>query len=196
MRWLKHVVSLGLLVAAAAIALATGFSDHSADYGQVPLPPGGTVRLPEGRVIVYFNQPGNSSDPIQQVNVPIAFQVTSTTGVAVPVTTDNGSQSASTDSVQRSEQIGELGSVAKLQVPTSGYYMVSGNVGAGISDASLKFGTNAGQALLQRWRLFAFLIGGAFLIALIPVPKHKRHWEDEAGPPTGWSSDPRAPYAG
>jgi hypothetical protein len=195
MLWLKHVVSVGLVLVAAYVALTTGFSDHTADYGQVPLPPGGTVQLPQGKVIVYFNQP-NSSDPIQQVTVPLAFQVTSPGGAPVPVTTDNGSQSINTDAVQRSEQIGELGSVAKLHVPASGYYDVSGNVGPGPGGATLKFGTNAGDALLAKWHLLAGLMLAAFLIALVPVPKHRRRWDEEVGPPRGWSSDSRAPYAG
>jgi hypothetical protein len=196
MRWLKHLISLGLLIAAVAVALAVGLSDHSADYGKVSIPPGGTVHLPDGKVIVYFRQPGDATDPNTPMSIQLTFQVTSASGVPVPITNDNGAGSVNIDSVQRSEKIGQLGSVAKLHVPASGDYVVSGNVGAAAEGASLEFGTNAGAALLAKWHLLAGLLLGAFLVALIPVPKHRRRWEDQAGPPRGWSSDPRAPYAG
>src|SRR5215204_5256407 len=59
MRWLKSIVSVGLLVGAAAVALVTAFSDHSDDYGKVPLPQGGIVHLPKGKVTVFYSQPGD-----------------------------------------------------------------------------------------------------------------------------------------
>ena len=34
MRWLKNILVTGLLLAAVVVALATVFSDHSADYGK------------------------------------------------------------------------------------------------------------------------------------------------------------------
>jgi hypothetical protein len=195
MRWLKHLVSLGLLIAAAAVTLTTVLSDHQDDYGKVPLPQGGTVHLPKGKVTIFYTQPGEGSDPIQQVSTPVAFQVTSQSGVAVPISSENGAPTA--EAVQRSETVGELGAVAKLDVPASGYYGVNVmNAGTVPAFASLEFGTNAGAALVAKWHLLAALLIGTILVALIPVPKHKRRWEDEVGPPTGWSSDPRAPYAG
>src|SRR5262249_48473944 len=121
-RWLRNLVSLGLIVAAVVIALATGLSDHSDDYGQVPLPQGGVVHLPAGKVTVYFTQLGDS-DLVQQVPA-FGFQVTPVGGGApVPVASENGALSA--EAVQRSETIGELGSVAKLDVPNSGDYQVA-----------------------------------------------------------------------
>ena len=53
MRWLKHVLTVGLLLAAAAVAVATAFSDHSGEYGEVALPSGGVVHLPKDTVTVY-----------------------------------------------------------------------------------------------------------------------------------------------
>jgi hypothetical protein len=194
MRWLKPLISAGLLLAAAGIALSTGLSDHSGDYGRVPLPPGGTVHLPEGKAVVYFDQPGDDqSNPVQQVTTPLSFQVVSRTGTPVPAS-EGGS--ATVSAVERSETVGELGSIAKLDVPASGDYLVSGTAAVAPGTAFLKFGTNAGAALAHKWKLFAGLIIGAILIALIPTPKPRKRWEDEAGPPTGWSSDSRAPYAG
>ena len=193
MRWLKHIVSVGLLIAAATVALVTGLSDHSGDYGQVGLPQGGTVHLPAGDVIIFYKQSGANSDPIQ-LAAPVTFQVTSVAGTPVPMSSENGAPAG--EAVQRSENIGELGAVAKLHVPVSGYYTVSGSANMPAGGSFLKFGTNAGAALESKWHLLAGLVLGAFLIALIPVPKQKRRWEDETKPPTGWSSDPRAPYAG
>ncbi len=194
MRWLKHTVSVLLVVGAASVALATALSDHSNDYGQVPLPQGGIVHLPEGKVTVFYGQPGNGSDP-GQVNASLAFQVIPMGGGSpVPLLPVGGGESAG--AVQRSETIGELGAVAKLDVPRSGDYAVSASSDLQPGSSSLEFGTNAGDALLQRWHLLAGLVIAAILIALIPVPRPRKRWEDEGGTPSGWSSDPRAPYAG
>jgi hypothetical protein len=193
MRWLKPLVSLGLLVAAAGIALAVGLSNHSADFGKVPLPQGGMVHLPKGKVTVFYSQPSQSSAPAE-VNTPLSYEVVSPSGVPVPLASENGAPPA--DAVQRSETIGELGAIAKLDVPASGDYVVRASSGAAPGTTALEFGTNAAAALRSKWQLLAGLVIGAILVALIPVRKHKRRWEDEVGPPTGWSSDPRAPYAG
>jgi hypothetical protein len=194
MRWLKPLISIGLLVAAVAIALSTAFSGHSADYGKVPLPQGGIVHLPKGEVVVFYDQLGNGSDS-PEVSVPFAFQVVPAGGgTPVPVSSDNGAPSA--DAVQRSQTIGELGSVAKLDVPSAGNYVVSASSNLAAGSSFLKFGTNPGNAVLQRWHLLAGLLLASILIALIPVPRSKKRWGDEGGAPSGWSSDSRAPYAG
>lgn len=195
MRWLKHLVSVGLVIAAVAIAIVTGLRDHSHDYGQVPLPQGGVVELPKGTVVVYFSDPANKSDPLQQVGIPLSFQVVPVGGGApVPIASNGDTQS--TMAFQRSETVGELGAVAKLHVPSSGEYTVAADAQVAPGTSSLKFGTNAGSAELQKWKLYAGLLLGAFLLAVLPLPKPKRRWEDETRGPTGWSSDPRAPYAG
>jgi hypothetical protein len=194
MRWLKNLISLALVLVAAGLALSIGLSDHSDDYGQVGLPQGGVVHLPDGRVTVYYSQVGDNSDPLKQNSVPLGFQVVSPRGVPVPIATENGAPAAS--SVTRSETVGELGAVAKLDVPSSGDYIVQGSTNLPAGTSFLKFGTNAGAALLARWHLLAALLIAAFLIAIIPTPRPRRRWEDEGDAPTGWSSDPRAPYAG
>jgi hypothetical protein len=194
MRWLKHAVSVLLLVAAAAVALATALSNHSGDYGRVPLPQGGPVHLPEGKVTVFYSQLADGSVPAQQAG-QFGFQVVPAGGGS-PVPVSSGTGATSADAVQRSETIGEHGAVAKLDVPSSGDYVVSASSNLAPGSSSLEFGTNAGSALLHRWHLLAGLVLGAILIALIPTPRPKRRWDDEGGAPSGWSSDPRAPYAG
>lgn len=193
MRWLKHTVSFLLLVAAVAVTLGTVFSNHSDDYGKVPLPQGGVVHLPQGEVVVFYRQAGGGSDGGPAA--PLTFQVMRVAdGAPVPVSADNGATIANAD--QRSETIGELGAVAKLDVPSAGSYVVSAGGAGAPGTSSLEFGTNAGSALAKRWRLLAGLLGAAILVALIPVPRSKRRWEDPSGPASGWSSNPRAPYAG
>jgi hypothetical protein len=192
MAWLKRTISILLLAAAVAVALATAFSNHSDDYGRVPLPQGGAVHLPEGKVIVFYGQPAGASD---QATVPFSFQVVPAAGGApVPVSTENGTTSEI--DVVGSQTIGEIGAVAKLRVPSAGEYAVSAGGNLAPGTASLEFGTNAEDAVLQRWHLLAGLVLGAILVALIPVPRSKRRREDGTGAPSGWSSDPRAPYAG
>jgi hypothetical protein len=193
MHWLKHTISLVLLLVAAGLVLATAFSDHADDYGQVSLPQGGTVHLPKGKVTVYFRLSDGSSE-IPGNTAGFAFQVTPANGGA-PIAAALANGQTSDVAVTRSETIGEVGSIAKLDVPSAGDYVVTGSTDLAPAASYLEFGTNAGTALLHRWKLLAGLLLGALLLALIPVPRSSRHWnaEDE---PTGWSSDPRAPYAG
>ena len=194
MRWLKGLISLGLVIAAIAVALSTALSDHSDDYGQVSLPQGGVVHLPQGKVTVFYSQLGDNTN-IAPAVAPFTFQAVPVAGgPPVPVSSQGDAPTAS--SVERSETPGELGAVAKLDVPTAGDYMISGNTTLPAGSSFLKFGINAGTALAHRWQLLAGLIIGAILLALIPTPKHRRRWEDEGDAPSGWSSDPRAPYAG
>jgi hypothetical protein len=194
MRWLKHTISVLLLLGAVGVVLATVFSEHSDDYGQVSLPQGGTVHLPDGKVTVFYRELGNNSNPIKQVS-GLAFQVAPAGGgPPIAMTLANGETAGA--AVTRSETIGELGSVAKIDVPAAGDYVISGSSNAAPATSFLEFGTNAGSAVLERWKLLAGLVLGAMLIAIIPVPRSGRHWEDPTGGPTGWSSDPRAPYAG
>jgi hypothetical protein len=191
MGWLKHTLSILLLLVAVGIVLATAFSDHSDDYGQVSLPQGGTVHLPEGKVTVFFRVLGDSSELVR--NGGLAFQVTPAHG-GEPIALALANGQTSGVAVTRSETIGELGAVAKLDVPTAGDYVVTGRTDLAPGTSFLEFGTNAGSALLERWKLLAGLLVGAFLLAIIPVPRSGRRSPDAAGE-SGWSSDPRAPYA-
>ena len=194
MRWLKQTISIALLLAAFGIAVATGFSEHSDDYGRVPLPQGGTVHLPEGKVTVFYRVQDQNPGPADHP-AGLSFQVAPAGGgTAIAIARENGETSGV--AVTRSETIGELGSIAKLDVPTAGDYVVSGSTGLAPGSSGLEFGTNAGAALLQRWKLIAGLVLGAILIALIPVPRSGRRWDDGTGSEPAWSSDPRAPYAG
>jgi hypothetical protein len=193
MRWLKHTLSILLLLAAVGVVLATAFSDHSDDYGRVSLPQGGTVHLPEGEVTIFYRVDGGAA-AIENNTGGLAFQVAEARG-GEPVAVALEGSEASDLSVTRSETIGELGSIAKLDVPAAGDYLVSGSSDLPPGTAHLDFGTNAGHALVERWKLIAGLVLAAVLITLIPVPRSGRHWPDAAGE-TGWSSDPRAPYAG
>lgn len=193
MRWLKQTLSILLVLAAVGVILSTAFSDHSDDYGRVSLPQGGMLHLPEGEVLVYFNLQGQGLD---QADNPggLAFQVTPAGGGA-PLAVSSPNGQVSDISVTRSETIGEVGALGKFDVPSSGEYVVRGSSGLAPGTSYLEFGTNAGHAILSRWKVIAGLLLGALLLAIIPVPRSGRRW-DEADEPTGWSSDPRAPYAG
>jgi hypothetical protein len=192
MRWLKQTTSILLLLGAVGVVLATAFSDHSDDYGQVSLPQGGTVHLPEGKVTVFYRELADSSQADQNPG-GFAFHLVPAAG-GPPVDMSLANEGTTDFSTTRSETIGEHGALAKLDVPAAGDYVVSGSTNLPAGTSFLDFGTNAATAVAHRWKLIAGLLLGAVLIALIPVPRRSgRRWEGDSG---GWSSDPRAPYAG
>jgi hypothetical protein len=186
MRWLKHVLTVGLLLAAAVVAVATAFSDHSGEYGKVALPSGGVIHLPEGTVTVYQHE-GTGG---------LGFQVVPLTG-GDPIPLNSAGGTISADGVQRSEVIGEHGAIAKLDVPGDGDYRVVATSDVPAGSSALEFGTNAATAVAAKWKLLAGLVLAAFLIALIPTPRHTRRSDDHAAASTAMPpSPPRAPYAG
>jgi hypothetical protein len=186
MRWLKHMLTVGLLLAAGAVTVATAFSDHSGEYGKVALPSGGVVHLPKGTVTVYEHQGVGG----------LGFQVVPVAGGdPVPMKAAGGTISA--DGVQRSEVIGEHGAIAKLDVPGDGDYRVVATSDVPVGSSALEFGTNAATAVAAKWKLLAGLVLAAFLITLLPTPRPTRRSEDQASASTAISSSPpRAPYAG
>jgi hypothetical protein len=195
MRWLKQITPALLVLAAIGVALATVLTDHSSDYGQVSLPEGGTVELPEGTVIVFYDELGSSTQATRKLSAPLDFKVAPAGGgAALPEkpTADNGTGEFQTT---RSEDIGQLGSVAEVEVPSSGNYVVSGSSGRSAGSSYLTFGTTAFNAVVRKWHTLAALVGAAILVMLLPTPR-RRHRYDDAPGAAGWSSDPRSPYAG
>src|SRR4029077_3569197 len=72
MRWLKHMLTVGLLIAAGVLALATVFSNHDSEFGKVALPSDEIVHLPKGATTVFYS--GDGSD-VEQQGTGLAFQV-------------------------------------------------------------------------------------------------------------------------
>jgi hypothetical protein len=192
MRWLKHIVPTLLVIAALAVALATLFSDHSSDFGAVPLPQGGTVELPKGTAKVFYKEPDQAQHPAASLNVPLTFAVTPAEGGPALDEKPTAKEGTSDTEVQRSEDVGSLGSVANIEVPAEGSYVVNGSSGRPAGSSSLTFGTSPMGAVLRRWHLLAGLLLAALLVSLIPLPSGRRRYDD-AEP--AWSSDSRFPYA-
>jgi hypothetical protein len=189
MRALKRLIPPLLLAAAAAVVLFTLLGDHKSDYGRVPVPPGGTVELPEETVTVYFEEAGPASEGV--LAAPLSIRVTPAAGGSAIELEPTANGGTSETLVQPSENLNALGSVAKLDVPADGPYRISGG-SAALAGSSLTFGTDPLTAVARRWELLAILLGAAVLVALIPLPRRGGGHAAEA---TGWSSDPRSPYA-
>ena len=193
MRWIKQITVPLLLLAAFAVALATVFSDHADDYGTVSLPQGGMVELPSGTVKVFYEEGDDARARTAQLTAPLSFEVIPAGGGA-PIeetpTTKSGNAEFETE---RSADVGSPGSVADLEVPAEGSYLVTGSSGQPAGVSSLTFGTDPLGAVLRHWKLLAGLLIAAVLVALVPLPRRRPH--DEAAGPSGWSSDPTAPYA-
>jgi hypothetical protein len=193
MHALQRLLPKLLVLAAAGVVLATLLSDHSAEYGQVTLPRGGVATLPEGTVRVFVDESAtagdDSSDP-RHLSAPLRFDVTPVGGgpaVAKDPTTKDGTGELFTT---RSQAIGSAGAVANLEVPAEGEYRISGSLGDS-GTTQLSFGLDSFMAVLDEWKLLAGLLGGALLIAMIPLPKRgaRRDWSGEA---SGEASPPSA----
>ena len=193
MHWIKHITVPLLVLAAFAVALATVFSDHAADYGTVSLPQGGVVELPSGSVKVFYKEGDDPPAPTTKLAAPLSFEVTPSGGGAPLEETPTTKSGSAEFETERSADIGSPGSVADLEVPAEGSYLVRGSSGQPAGAASLTFGTDPLGAVLRRWKLLAGLLLGAVLVAAVPLPRRRPH--DEAAGPSGWSSDPTAPYA-
>lgn len=164
---LKRALFWGLVVAAGAIALVTAMGDHESDFGSLTLPPGGTVELPEGTVKVFYEEGGQAVSG-SDLAAPVTFSVVPAAG-GPAVTAESTSSQASEAGTSRSEDVISRGSVAELDVPAEGDYVVTGGTGAA-SPGVIKFGTDPFSAVIDRWKLLAALLGGALLLTFLPTP--------------------------
>lgn len=181
-RSIKQMVFWALMIAAFAIVLTTALADHEADHGTLTLPPGGTIELPEGTVKVYYEE-GGQANASSRLAAPLRFQVVPAAGGA-PLTESSTTPAATSAGTQRSEDLISRGSVAELEVPADGAYVVTGSTGAA-TPGVIKFGTDPFSAVIDRWRLLAVLVGGAMLVAFIPVPRTRRSGHQD----TVWAAD-------
>jgi hypothetical protein len=193
MRWIKNITVPLLVLAAAAVAVATVFSNHDDDYGAVALPAGGVVELPSGTVKVFYKEGDEAREITARLAAPLRFEVTPAAGGPPLEETPTAKEGSAELETQRSADVGSPGSVADIEVPAEGSYLVSGSSGQPAGASSLSFGTGPLGAVARRWKLIAGLLIGAVLVALVPLPR--RRPDDEAAGPSGWSSDPTAPYA-
>jgi len=180
-RSLKRMAFWALLIAAFAIALVTAISDHKDDYGSLVLPPGGTVHLPKGETEVFYEeQQGGPTSAGSELSSPLTFTVVAVGGGA-PLTTSGSAPGASGVETERSEDVIERGAVAQLDVPAEGDYTVTGGTKSG-APGVISFGVDPVDAVMNKWRLFAVLLGGALLISLLPTPRTRRN------PDTAWAA--------
>jgi len=190
MRWLKGIAPMLILFAFGVLVLVTLISDHTDEYGQVAIPQGGVVTLPQGDPTIYVAEPG-SGESERKLSQRLRFEVSPATG-GEPLTKEaTGKYGSDELQGERSQDFGESGSVAQLQVPAAGEYAVRGSFGDGSVPATLSFGRDSFTAVADRWRLWALLVGAAVLIWLIPTPRKRRGAVDHemgaiepyAGPP-------------
>ena len=169
------------------------FSDHSDDYGRVPLPQGGTVHLPEGKVTVFYRRAVTPpSTGVERRG--LTFQVPPAR--RRPADRDDARQRRRPRSVavQPSETIGELGA---WRSSTSRRPATTWSAAAPTCRRAPPRWNSARTpaALLERWKLLAGLLARGPVLTLIPVPRSGRRRRGRRREPH-WSSDPRAPYAG
>ena len=168
-RWLPRLLVLGAI----GVVIAALFSDHKAAYGQVPLPQGGVVDLPEGESKVYLDEVvlGESSGDPRRLSGTLAFTVVPVGGGG-PLSIDPVGRGSATELSERSQGIGSKDAVATIEAPVAGEYRVTGNYDSGVT-ASLGFGTDPFSAVVAEWRIWAGLLALAFLISLVPRAKYR-----------------------
>lgn len=168
-RWLPRV----LVLAALGVVLAALFGDHKRAYGEVPLPRGGVVALPEGTTKVYLDEvaaAARAGDP-RKLSGVLAFAVTPIGGGAELAKGPVAAVDPDRQLTERSQGIGSKDAVAELEVPAAGDYRVSGSYSG--ATASLSFGTDPFSAVVAEWRLWGGLLLAAALVSLLPRRRYR-----------------------
>jgi hypothetical protein len=202
-RWLPRLLVLGAI----GVVVAALFSDHKNAYGEVPLPQGGVVDLPEGESKVYLDEivlgeAASGGDP-RRLSGLLAFTVQPVGGGA-PLSIEPVGNGSSTELNERSQGIGSKDAVATVDAPAAGDYRVSGRYES-TATASLSFGTDPFSAVMAEWRIWAGMLALAFLISLVPragyrpkdeVPDLSSSDPAEPAPPAYDPSSSYSPYRG
>jgi hypothetical protein len=197
MQWLQRLLPKLLVLGAAGVVVAALLSDHHAEYGDVTLPRGGVVTLPEGTVNVFVDEsttaPGQSDDS-HNLSSFLKLEVVPVAG-GEQLTNEPAADEGGPDELsERSEAIGSRGTVATIEVPAAGEYRVSGGM-ADETSAEVSFGLNSFRAVAHEWKLIAGLLAGAFLISVVPLPK-RRSGEDSFSSGEGVQGPSYSPYRG
>jgi hypothetical protein len=168
-RWLPRLLVLGAI----GVVIAALFSDHKKAYGEVPLPQGGVVNLPEGESKVYLDEIvlGEQKGDPRRLSGLLAFTVVPVGGGG-PLSIDSVAGESSAELSERSQAIGSKDAVATVEAPSAGDYRVSGRYESEAT-ASLSFGTDPFTAVMDEWRIWAGLLVLAFLITLVPRAKYR-----------------------
>lgn len=168
-RWLPRLLVLGAI----GVVIAALFSDHKKAYGEVPLPQGGVVDLPEGESKVYLDEIvlGEPSGDPRRLSGLLAFTVVPVGGGA-PLSIEPIGGGTGDELTERSQGIGSKDAVAAVDAPAAGDYRVSGQYESEVT-ASLSFGTDPFSAVLAEWRIWAGLLVLAFLISLVPRARYR-----------------------
>lgn len=201
MQWLKRVLPKLLVLVAIGVVVAAMLSDHSSEYGQVTLPGGGAVELPEGKTTVFVDDDFALPTDPNRLASPLALAVVSPQRGQLQV--EPSGEGLPGALFQRSEAIGSSGSVASIEVPSAGRYLVAGTT-ASREQATVQFGQTSFQAVAGEWKVIAALLAAAILISLMPLPRREREWKHDApgasdgdpGEPLGYSPRPVEPYRG
>lgn len=197
MQALKRILPTLLSLAAVAVVLATLFSDHDSEYGEVTLPRGGVVTLPEGTVKVFVHEAAPnllSSDP-RKLSAPLSLQVIPVGGGPQLVNDPTTTSGTGEQLIARSSAVGSGGAVASLDVPSAGGYRVSGSLGQTL-DTTITFGQSPFAAVAAQWKLLAGLLGAAFLISIVPVKKRSSSHDSSDGSTSTFKPPPHTPYRG
>jgi hypothetical protein len=194
LRTLRNAAVILLPVAALAVVLAIALSDHSDEYGSVAVPPGGTIHLPEGKVAVFYDEAAASSETTT-LQAPLQFTVTPAGGGPALDDEPTANEGNSTSETARSEDFFTQRTVAKVDVPAEGEYVVRAAQGQGFS-GTMSFGQTPFAAALKKWKLWVGLLIAAFILSQIPVPRSgKSAPVEQRQDVTGWAGgeDPSAP---
>jgi hypothetical protein len=199
MQWLQRVIPPVLVLAAVAVLLATVVSSHKTEYGSAPIPGGGVVHLPKGTTTVFVDDENVAGGgEAEHLAGTLVFELIPVGG-GDPLPEESSTSGGSAEGYyDRSEGILTRGAVAKVEVPATGDYRVTGDFKEPVQGATIDFGLTAFGAVADKWKILAGLLGAAFLITLLPTPRRRAHYESdsEAEQGAGYQTPRVNPYNG
>jgi len=182
MRGLTKLASRLLLLAAFVAVFVIAITDHSDDYGRITVAQAsGTVTLPKGTVKIFFDEGAEAGGGTnRRLHAPLGVKVVPAAGgpALALLRTTPGAEGAVTE---RSSELGATGSLAELEVPIAGDYLVAVS-GSPATGGAITFGADRFTAIGRSWKLWCGLLAGGLLLAIVPVPRRRRPSLSEPSP--------------
>jgi hypothetical protein len=185
---LYATIIAGVLSFALFIVVAIRGADDADRYGRISLPGTGEVKLPEGRVALYYEERVTLGEN-ESLDIPDGLRVVARREVTVR------SQKALQNAIDLDGR--SLREWGKLEIPQAGTYRVSARSrSSGFNRPAITFGKGQLEGLGKGALLSGGILGIGLLVALAALLLGRRGYEGErmsvpvAAGDSGWSPSP------